>query len=447
MIIDAFPFFNELDILEIRLIELAPVVDRFLLVEARQTYSGKPKPLYFERNKDRFASYPIEHVVIDQFPEHLEGSWQRENYPRHLMRDCLCGMDLAPGDLVLLSDVDEVPKRETVARCAKTLLREVPETVYVFNQRLSYYYVNCLVQELWLGTRMARWHDISDMQALRQSVGVVIVDGGWHFSYAGGRERIQEKLSAAAHTELDRLDFTDAEHIDLCMNEGRDLFGRDLALCFVPLDDSFPVALRQDPECYLHLVRSIPGEQLAQDLYRRAISTPSDVSEHLPYLYRLASTVEHVTELGTRTGQSTSAFVYAAPKRIVAYDLMRGPAVETLARAAKGNGVDFVFHECDVLGVEIEETDLLFIDTWHVEGQMREELRLHASQVRRYIVLHDTQTYGMRGETAGHAGVWPAVDEFLRHHPEWRILKHFPHNNGLTVLSRSGMSQSVGADA
>ena len=126
MIIHAFPFFNELELLEIRLAELAPVVDRFLLVEATQTFTGKPKPLYFEQNKDRFAQYAIEHVVIDPHPPDVVTPWQRENYPRHVMRERLCAMGLSPTDIVLLSDLDEIPRAEAVARCLRTLPYEVP---------------------------------------------------------------------------------------------------------------------------------------------------------------------------------------------------------------------------------------------------------------------------------------------------------------------------------
>jgi hypothetical protein len=45
---------------------------------------------------------------------------------------------------------------------------------------------------------------------------------------------------------------------------------------------------------------------------------------------------------------------------------------------------------------------------------MRWKLLMHASKVRKYIVLHDTTTYGLYGEAPGHAGLWPAVKEFLK---------------------------------
>ena len=82
MLFDTFLFFNELDLLEIRLEELKDVVDRFVLVEAGVTLSGNPKPLYFDQHKDAFSRYPIEHVCIDELPGHFETSWQREYFLR-----------------------------------------------------------------------------------------------------------------------------------------------------------------------------------------------------------------------------------------------------------------------------------------------------------------------------------------------------------------------------
>ena len=59
MIYDCFTAFNELELLEIRLHELSPVVDRFVLVEATRTHSNLPKPLYFRDNWSRFAAVAV----------------------------------------------------------------------------------------------------------------------------------------------------------------------------------------------------------------------------------------------------------------------------------------------------------------------------------------------------------------------------------------------------
>jgi hypothetical protein len=95
----------------------------------------------------------------------------------------------------------------------------------------------------------------------------------------------------------------------------------------------------------------------------------------------------------------------------------------------------FALVRADVLAVEIEPTDLLFIDTRHDYDQLRRELDRHAAQVRRYIALHDTTTFGADGETPGCRGLWPAVEEFLAA-GDFRPARRDTNNNGLTVLER-----------
>jgi hypothetical protein len=88
-----------------------------------------------------------------------------------------------------------------------------------------------------------------------------------------------------------------------------------------------------------------------------------------------------------------------------------------------------------VLQAEIEETDLLFIDTLHTYDQLREELRRHGGKARRYIVLHDTSTFGEQGEVPDSRGLWPAVQEFLVQ-GTFHLKERRTNNNGLTILER-----------
>jgi hypothetical protein len=101
------------------------------------------------------------------------------------------------------------------------------------------------------------------------------------------------------------------------------------------------------------------------------------------------------------------------------------------------------------------EFDLLFIDTLHVYGQLKAELWAHQGRIRRFIVLHDTETDRDKGEVLRMGwdarkmaqdtgmkekeisqGLWPAVEEFLAVFPGWILQKHFSNNNGLTLLAR-----------
>ena len=174
--------------------------------------------------------------------------------------------------------------------------------------------------------------------------------------------------------------------------------------------------------------------------YQIARRLPSDINEHLELLKSLADSVEHVTEMGTRTGVSTRAFL-AADVTLRAYDLFLDGYVSQLFELAQKEGKDAKYIESNVLETEIEYTDLLFIDTWHCYDQLYAELTKHAPKVKKYIAFHDTQTYASRSEEfmgrVGSNGLLPAIIHYMIDNPDvWRFKTHRTNNNGLTVIER-----------
>lgn len=451
MIIDCFLFFNEMDLLEIRLNELRDVVDMFVLIEANETFSGKPKPLYYDRDKQRYNGFPICHVVIPKYPDEFTNAWERENYTRDYLMKAINDLNCSPNDIVMLSDIDEIPRKETVQSIANELKGVLAGRCYVLKQQLSYYYVNCISDEPWLGTVIARLGDIpasfSELRHAREEQ-AILLNGGWHFSYLGGADRIREKIEAYSHVEFNTPEFTNTRYINQCINEGRNLFKRDIPMRYKPLDDTFPSYLVQNYDRFDHLIakdmqcakneqpRINRGINIIENMYRAAVVIPSDISEHIPFLRKLGSTVNHITEMGASIGNSTSAFLASCPKRMVSYDIVKSQSIVNLEVACRTAGIDFVFYEKSVLDVEIEETDLLFIDTWHVGQQIQQELKQHASKARKFLVMHDTEAFAHEGETIGGDGIWPPIAQYMREHPEWQLLTHFPYNNGLTVFQR-----------
>lgn len=168
-------------------------------------------------------------------------------------------------------------------------------------------------------------------------------------------------------------------------------------------------------------------------------STPSDINEHLDVLRDLASECETVIEFGTRLGVSAVALIEGKPKTFTTCDVCKESSAEKmLAEFAASLGVAFSFLSADDRQIEIPPTDMLFIDTQHMYAQLKEELRLHANKVKKYLVFHDTTAFANSGDLDPHdKGLWPAIEEFLAEHPEWTIMKRYTHNNGLTVLRRS----------
>ena len=115
MLYDAFLFYNEMRLLEIRLNELKNVVDRFVIVESNITFQGKPKPLYFWDNRDRFSAFQdrIIHVPVVDMPA-TDDPWQREYYQRNCIARGLT--DCSSDDVIMISDADEIPKADVVAQ-------------------------------------------------------------------------------------------------------------------------------------------------------------------------------------------------------------------------------------------------------------------------------------------------------------------------------------------
>lgn len=143
-------------------------------------------------------------------------------------------------------------------------------------------------------------------------------------------------------------------------------------------------------------------------------------------------------------GQECSIYLcvlIVAPTRMVSIDLVNPEKygevnLNRIQLLAQSVGTEWSFREGDTREITIESTELLFIDTWHTYDQVKVELERHHEKVAKYILFHDTITYGTQGETPGTRGLNPAIDEFVQAHPHWRIKEKINFNNGLTVLER-----------
>lgn len=235
-IYDCFPFFNELDILDIRLAELYDKVDRFVITEATLTHGGIPKPLYFADNLDRYAKYlhKITHIVVDQYP--ALDSWSIERHQRdQLIRGLSACND---NDIIIISDADEIPRA--------TAIDKYVDGVMGFEQNLYYYKINCESTQKWDWAKVATYKEVMS----RTPCGVrytptttpetLIPNGGWHFSYIADIQGIITKIEASAHQEYNKEEWKVADEVEKRVNEARDIFNRPLHYVFVPIDDTYP---------------------------------------------------------------------------------------------------------------------------------------------------------------------------------------------------------------
>ena len=255
MTYDCFLFYNELDLLEVRLEILSKHVDYFVLAEATQTFTGKDKPLYYQLNRDRFSRFrkQIIHVVIEDDPG-FENAWDRETFQRNgIMRGL---KQCASEDRILISDLDEIPNPEELSNVTPTT------TSRGFQQLLFYYYLNNLNTTTlwWIGTCLIRYDKLlqltpqkARMQARKNRL-ELIKNGGWHFSFLGNSEYIADKISNFSHQEFNNNTFNNKENIDKALQSGQDLFGRKYIYKAVPIDYSFPNYLIQNRDKLKELI-------------------------------------------------------------------------------------------------------------------------------------------------------------------------------------------------
>jgi hypothetical protein len=177
--------------------------------------------------------------------------------------------------------------------------------------------------------------------------------------------------------------------------------------------------------------------------YTTKCNTASDIHEHLPVLFEYAKRCAHITECGVREVVSSYAFAHglllgklSSPK-LVLVDINPHPNIDAFLELCKQASLECIFHEQSDLECEMERTDLLFIDTWHVYDQLKKELERWNKHVNKYIIMHDTKTFGHTGENSqGDKGLLPAIEEFLSGNKKWRVLKQYDNNNGLTILEK-----------
>lgn len=186
--------------------------------------------------------------------------------------------------------------------------------------------------------------------------------------------------------------------------------------------------------------------------YEKICNISSDINEHLPTLKRYASECKTVTEMGVRFACSTWAFLEARPEKLNCYDInyeFFRPSEYLLNKMSELYNVEFEFITADSLKTDIENTDLLFIDTLHRYEQLIGELNKHHKNINKYIILHDTTLFEHRDEelyehasdivkntNSDKKGLSVAISDFLSNNKNWQVKEVYTNCNGLTILER-----------
>jgi beta-1,4-mannosyl-glycoprotein beta-1,4-N-acetylglucosaminyltransferase len=300
-IYDCFTFYNELDLLEIRLEELNSVVDYFVIVEATKTQTGISKKLYFNENKKRYLKFhsKIIHIIVSDMPNiNKNTSWVLENFQRNQIIRGLnnCNKD----DIIFISDLDEIPNKkdfpiiikklnkkfnllETVQHRVNVtltnmfnlfitpnlnfknkLFRKINRTIEkVFpnkkivevKQKWYYYYLNGDANHTAINTRVCKYitlvKDLNNKpHNTRNIFSGNIINSGWHFSYLGGKQKIISKLKALADYETIKEKNTLPRMIEKIKNKKALVINKNMSITFVNIDNTFPKYIQQNTHKY-----------------------------------------------------------------------------------------------------------------------------------------------------------------------------------------------------
>lgn len=280
-IYDCFNFYNELDILELRLNILYDYVDYFVIVESDLSHSGEKKPFFYEENKERFAKFSdkiLTHKILDNPKDFLnleptddptlqtiqgymrnthrfnsanQPDYGRDFFQKESVRRALVNCD--DDDIIIFSDADEIPNPYILQNLFKLNLED---NIYALNQCMYYYYLNVLKQTDWFGSRVGFYKNMKkySFNEIRgdQNLSIRVANGGWHFSFMGGREMVKTKLLAYCHRDMvyDKV----LDELDNNMKNNIDPFFRN-TFTTVEIDDTYPKYLLDNLDKYRHLIK------------------------------------------------------------------------------------------------------------------------------------------------------------------------------------------------
>lgn len=254
-IIDCFTFYNELQLLEYRLSILYDVVDYFIIVESNQTYRGKNKELFYNKNKERFSKFKdkIIHIVVDlpykypninyknnkpfQLLKYNENGdqWINEAFQRECIKNGFEQISLSDEDYIIVSDLDEIPDPKTLMSIKNEQISKFE--IYKLKQDLYKYNLNSKQKDIWIhpyimsygflkryktiGKPIEKWIYIEKgykfiinndyrmfLSELRLTFeGVSFLDkGGWHLSDFGNLNFIKNKNETFSHVEAEFIE-------------------------------------------------------------------------------------------------------------------------------------------------------------------------------------------------------------------------------------------------
>lgn len=259
MILDTFTYNGERDILKIHLSIMAPYVDKFIICEAKTTFTRNPKPLYFFRDQRYFKQFwpKITYYVInDDYTDeeyrqakespntHGASHWQWEFLQKESIHKALKSAGAQPDDTVFIGDVDEIINPTIEFESETPIKAKLDVYTYYLNNRSS--------EQFW-GTLIANYKDIEGkcLNHMRSNTKKSEQVLGWHFTSQGGIKEMQRKLNDSYTAES--YNTTEIQkNLPQNIKERKDFLGRDFT--FTVDETNWPSYLTNNRDKYKHLL-------------------------------------------------------------------------------------------------------------------------------------------------------------------------------------------------
>jgi len=244
MIVDAFTFLNEKELIELRVKYLSDIVDCFLIVEANTTHTGKEKkwnfPEILNSNLKEFShkiqyhqmKVDLQKAEKEKSPNYKGGTWGRswkvESMQRNFIKEVY--KKFSPNDIIIISDLDEIPSKKKLSFIKSCDFKVVAPVAL----EQAPFHLNCNFLELerWVGSvvvtkELVDRYEPQIFRDLRKRISR-FTDAGWSFSSFGGVKRVREKIESFCHEEYNKEKFKNEAHIKTCIETGTDIFGRQV---------------------------------------------------------------------------------------------------------------------------------------------------------------------------------------------------------------------------
>lgn len=254
-IINCFPFYNEIDLLEYKLFVLNDYVDYFILVESTHTFVGNEKELVFEKikNNDIFSKYKdkIIHIIIDDFPYKKPNinyqnreQWKNEIYQRNALSKGFDILQLNDEDVITIQDLDEIVNPELLIKVKNNQLdiKEIynlKTNVFFFNFKT--FIDNCFKSKIF-SYKNFKESNLS-IHEIRQNVDYYnsLENGGWHLTWFGDNQFCKNKIQQFSHVEHNHGNTEDIQHIKNCVLKGntREPYNTELPPYYEPFFTKF----------------------------------------------------------------------------------------------------------------------------------------------------------------------------------------------------------------